>query len=91
MEKYMGNEMSEQAVFRMVRSILAEQFDYEADRIDKDTSIINDLGADSLDIIDLLMAVEEEYEITIPNSELEYLRTVDELVHCIVFQAESRI
>lgn len=91
MEKYMGNEMTEQAVFSKVRSILAEQFDVEADRIDGDTSIVNDLGADSLDIIDLLMTAEEEYAIIIPESELEHLLTVDELVHCIVFQAESRI
>lgn len=91
MEKYMGNEMTEQAVFRKVRNMLAEQFDVEADRIDKDTSIINDLGADSLDIVDLMMTAEEEYEVIIPDSELEYLRTVDDLVHYIVFQAESRI
>lgn len=87
----MGNEMTETAVFRMIRKILAEQFDVDADRIDKDTSIINDLGADSLDFVDLLMTAEEEYEIIIPNNELECLRTVDDLVHCIVYQAESRI
>ena len=87
----MGNEMTEQAVFRKVRNILAEQFDVEVDRIDEDTSIINDLGADSLDIIDLMMTAEDEYAIIIPDSELEYLRTVGELVHYIVFQAESRI
>lgn len=90
MEKF-GNEMTEQAVFRMIRKMLADQFDVEAEMIDEDTSIRNDLGADNLDILDLMMNIEDEYVVMIPNGELECLLTVGEFVHYIVTQAKSSI
>ena len=48
-------------VFEKVKAILSEQFDVEEDTITNDTSITEDLGADSLDVVDLLMSIEDEF------------------------------
>ena len=70
-------------VFEKVKAILSEQFDVEEDTITNDTSITEDLGADSLDVVDLLMSIEDEYEIEVPDSEIENIKTVGELVKYI--------
>ena len=58
-------------VFEKVKAILSEQFDVEEDSITLDTTIADDLGADSLDVVDLLMSIEDEFEIEIPDGEIE--------------------
>ena len=70
-------------VLEKVKKILSEQFDVEEDRINADTSIINDLGADSLDVVDLLMSIEDEFEVEVPDEEIENIKTVDDLVKYI--------
>ncbi len=70
-------------VLEKVKKILSEQFDVEEDRINGDTSIINDLGADSLDVVDLLMSIEDEFEVEVPDEEIENIKTVDDLVKYI--------
>ncbi len=70
-------------VLEKVKKILSEQFDVEEDRISSDTSIINDLGADSLDVVDLLMSIEDEFEVEVPDEEIENIKTVDDLVKYI--------
>ncbi len=70
-------------VFEKVKAILSEQFDVEEDTITADTSIADDLGADSLDVVDLLMSIEDEFEIEIPDEEVENIKTVGELVKYI--------
>lgn len=70
-------------VLEKVKSILSEQFDAEEDSITADTNIADDLGADSLDVVDLLMSIEDEFEIEIPDEEVENLKTVGELVKYI--------
>ncbi len=67
-------------VFEKVKAILAEQFDVEEDTITYDTKIADDLGADSLDVVDLLMSIEDEFEIEVPVDEIENIKTVGELV-----------
>ena len=67
-------------VFEKVKAILSEQFDVEEDSITLDTTIAEDLGADSLDIVDLLMSIEDEFEIEVPDDEVENIKTVGELV-----------
>ena len=52
-------------------------------RLTADTSIAEDLGADSLDVVDLLMSLEDEFEIEIPDEEIENIKTVGELVKYI--------
>lgn len=67
-------------VFEKVRSILAAQFDVEEDTISLTTNIIDDLGADSLDAVDMLMSLEDEFDVEIPDEEVESIRTVGDLV-----------
>ena len=70
-------------VLEKVKVILAEQFDVEEDSLTNDTDLQDDLGADSLDVVDLLMSIEDEFEIEIPDEEIENIRTVGELVNYI--------
>lgn len=70
-------------VLEKVKAILSEQFDVEEDTITPDSNIADDLGADSLDVVDLLMSIEDEFEIEIPDEEVENLKTVGELVKYI--------
>lgn len=70
-------------VLEKVKAILAEQFDVEEDTIAMETSVAEDLGADSLDVVDLLMSIEDEFEIEIPDTEIENMKTVGDLVKYI--------
>lgn len=70
-------------VLEKVKSILADQFDVEEDTITMDTSVAEDLGADSLDVVDLLMSIEDEFEIEVPDTEIENMKTVGDLVKYI--------
>lgn len=62
-----------------VREIIAEQLGINDDEIQPDSSFMEDLGADSLDVVELMMAFEEEFEIEIPDEEAEKLKTVQDL------------
>ena len=70
-------------VLEKVKAILAEQFDVEEDTITMETSVAEDLGADSLDVVDLLRSIEDEFEIEIPDTEIENMKTVGDLVKYI--------
>ena len=70
-------------VLEKIKVILAEQFDVEEDSLKNDTDLQDDLGADSLDVVDLLMSIEDEFEIEIPDEEIENIRTVSDLVSYI--------
>lgn len=70
-------------VLEKIKVILAEQFDVEEDSIKTETDLQDDLGADSLDVVDLLMSIEDEFEIEIPDEEIENIRTVADLVNYI--------
>ena len=70
-------------VLEKVKAILAEQFDVEEDKITADTDLQEDLGADSLDVVDLLMSIEDEFEVEIPDEEIENIKTVGALVSYI--------
>ena len=63
-----------------VRSIIADQLGVSEDEIRPDSNFIEDLGADSLDIVELIMAMEEEFETEIPDEEAENIRTVGDAV-----------
>ena len=63
-------------IFEKVAEILAEQLDVEAEEITPETDIIDDLGADSLDIVDLVMSLEDEFDLEIPDEGVEGIRTV---------------
>ncbi len=70
-------------VFEKVRAILMEQLDLDENQIQMDSSIIDDLGADSLDIVDLVMSLEEEFDTEIPDEAIEDIKTVGEVVKYI--------
>ena len=70
-------------VLEKVKVIRAEQFDVDEESLTNDTDLQDDLGADSLDVVDLLMSIEDEFEIEIPDEEIEHIRTVGELVNYI--------
>ena len=70
-------------VLEKVKAILAEQFVVEEDKITADTDLQEDLGADSLDVVDLLMSIEDEFEVEVPDEEIENIKTVGSLVSYI--------
>ena len=70
-------------VLEKVKAILAEQFDVDEDKITADTDLQEDLGADSLDVVDLLMSIEEEFDVEVPDEEIENIKTVGTLVSYI--------
>jgi acyl carrier protein len=73
----------EQMVFEKVKKIIVEQLGVEEDEVTLESSFIDDLGADSLDIVELIMALEEEFDIEIPDSEAEKISTVGDAVNYI--------
>ena len=70
-------------VLEKVKAILAEQFDVEEDKVTADTDLQEDLGADSLDVVDLLMSIEDEFGVAVPDDEIENIKTVGSLVSYI--------
>lgn len=66
-----------------VKAIIVEQLGVEEADVKIESSFIEDLGADSLDIVELVMALEEEFELTIPDEDAEKIRTVGEAVKYI--------
>ncbi|MCM1054308.1 MAG: acyl carrier protein [Bacteroides sp.] len=70
-------------VFEKVRSIIMDQLDVEEDKVTMDAVIQDDLGADSLDIVDLVMSFEEEFDIEIPDDQVENIKTVGDIVKYI--------
>lgn len=70
-------------VFEKIKAILAEQFDAEEDSITLETSLTEDLGADSLDLADLLMAIEDDFEVEIPDEDIENIKTVGDIISYI--------
>lgn len=62
-----------------VNDIIVEQLGVDAERVKAEASFIDDLGADSLDIVELVMAMEEEFDIEIPDEDAEKLKTVQDV------------
>lgn len=67
-------------VLEKVKTILSNQFDVEEEAITLETNIQEDLGADSLDVVDMLMSLEDEFDVEIPDEKIEQMRTVAEVV-----------
>ena len=78
-----------QEIFEKVKSIVVDQLEVEADRVTPESSFANDLGADSLDTVELVMALEEEFEIEIPDEAAEGIDTVEKAVNHISEQVEA--
>ena len=75
--------MSGEEIFDKVKEIIVEQLGATEDSVISDASFIDDLGADSLDIVELIMALEEEFDLEIPDAEAEKIITVSDVVEYI--------
>ena len=67
-------------MFEKLKEMLMDQIDVEEEKVTLDAKIIDDLGADSLDVFELLMALEEEYSVEIPAEEAENMSTLGDLI-----------
>ena len=72
--------MSDNSIEEKVRSIIVEQLGVESDKVTADAKFIEDLGADSLDTVELVMAFEENFDIEVPDEEAEKLQSVADVV-----------
>lgn len=70
-------------IFEDVKKIINEQLGIEEDEITMDSSFLEDLGADSLEIIDLIMAFESEFDLEVPEEDIEGIETVGDVVDYI--------
>lgn len=70
-------------IFETVRELLAHQLEVELERITPETDIFEDLGADSLDVVELVMSIEEEYDIVITDERAGNVRTVAQVVEML--------
>lgn len=75
--------MTEEEILEKVKTIVAEQMGVDKNEITKDTSFVNDLNADSLDTVELVMEFEDEFETSIPDEEAEKIQTVGQAVDFI--------
>jgi acyl carrier protein len=76
------------SVEKKVRDIVAEQLGKDVNEVTANASFIDDLGADSLDIVELVMKMEEEFSIEIPDEEAEKIKTVNDVVEYIKTHAK---
>ena len=67
------------AVHQKIKDIIVDQLGVDAEKVRSEASFIDDLGADSLDIVELVMAMEEEFNLEIPDEDAEKLRTVSDV------------
>ncbi len=81
--------MTEQEIEAKVIDIVAEQMSVDKGQITRETSFVNDLNADSLDVVELVMEFEDEFETSIPDDEAENIKTVGEAVEFIAKSKQS--
>ena len=70
-------------VFDKLKGLIVDQLDAEEDKVTENASITDDLGADSLDVVDLVMSIEEEFDMEIPDEAVEKIKTVGDIVKYI--------
>ena len=79
----MGTRVDNSEVFEKVKSIIVEVLGVDADEITPEASFLDDLGADSLDIVELVMAIEDKFGLEIPDEDAEKIATVGDAVRYI--------
>ena len=75
-------------IFEKVRSIIVDQLDVDEEKVTMNANIQDDLGADSLDIVDLVMSFEDEFDLEIPDDQVEKIKTVGDVVKYIEEKTE---
>jgi len=73
--------MKKEEILSRLKEIIEDRLDVEGDQIVPEASFVEDLGADSLDIVELIMGIEEEFDIEIPDEDAEKLTTVSEAMN----------
>jgi len=76
--------MDHEEIYEKVKGVIVDQLNVEEDDVNEDATFIDDLGADSLDIVELVMALEESFGISIPDEDAESIKTVGDAVAYIL-------
>ena len=79
--------MDRDEIFDKVKGVIVDQLGVEEDDVTEDAAFVDDLGADSLDIVELVMALEEEFGVSIPDEQAEKIKTVGDAVDFITENA----
>jgi acyl carrier protein len=82
-ENINSKEVQKMELEQRIREIIADQLGVEVDKLNADAKFVEDLGADSLDVVELIMAFEEEFGIEIPDEDAEKIRTVGDVMNYI--------
>ena len=82
-EKYEKGRRVLYMELEMIKAIIAEVLNIDADSITADTTFVDDLGADSLDIFQIIMGIEEEYDIELENEAVEQIQTVGDAIEAL--------
>ncbi len=81
--------MNEQEIFDKVKKVVVDQLGVSENEVKKEASYVDDLGADSLDTVELVMALEEGFGMEIPDEEAEKIKTVGDTINYIVSHAKK--
>ena len=76
-------------VFDKIKSIIVDQLDADENEVTMEANIQDDLGADSLEVVDLVMSIEENFDIEIPDEDVENIKTVGDIVKYIEAKVEE--
>jgi acyl carrier protein len=81
--------MDEAKVFEQVKKVVVDQLGVSEDEVKKEASFVDDLGADSLDTVELVMALEEAFGMEIPDEEAEKIKTVGDTVNYVLSHSKK--
>jgi acyl carrier protein len=73
----------DEELFGQVKEVIAEQLNVDPDEVHEDSSFVDDLGADSLDLVELVMALEDNFDMKIPDEDVEAIKTVGDAISYI--------
>lgn len=82
--------MEREELLKKVKAIVADKLSISEDQVTEDASFIDDLGADSLDTVELVMALEDEFDLDIPDEEAEKLTTVGKAIDYVLAQLAKK-
>ncbi len=83
------NHGGKMEIEQKVKNIIVEQLNVDAESVTPDASFVDDLGADSLDIVELVMAMEEEFSLEIPDEDAEKIKNVGDVINYVQAKAKS--